>query len=266
METPSQVTMSGTSIYKQLREQDVRLLTLLPGSIGSGICIRLDLTPLIQDQPPKYQALSYTWGNPTLSQQLEVDLGHRTQLFPVTENLYIALRNLRHNTVTRLLWVDAVCINQGDVEERRQQVKRMADIYRLAEKVIVWLGPETDGSALALEALDSLASKISVDWNELTIKAESAEDVGTDWLDRNIYAPFNDETYFALVSLLNRPWFGRLWIWQEVFLAGERAEVTCGDKTLAWKAFRKAIFCLFRRRKPGRIPGFYPSHIKSLAD
>lgn len=89
--------------------------------------------------------------------------------------------------------------------ERYQQVKRMADIYSLAEKVIVWLGPEADGSSLALEALDPPASKISVDWNYYTNSLASVEDVGTDWLDLDLYTPFNDETYFHLVSLLNHP-------------------------------------------------------------
>ncbi|KAL8942667.1 MAG: hypothetical protein Q9216_001521 [Gyalolechia sp. 2 TL-2023] len=259
MEDLTQMTVSDTSIYEQLTRQDIRLLTLLPGCLESSIRVRLDLKILDQKRPPQYEALSYTWGSPTLSHRLEVDLGHRTQILPITENLHIALRYLRHDTLARTLWVDAICINQGDIKERNQQVRRMAEIYTLAEKVIVWLGPDADGSSLAMEALDSLASKISVDWNHYSIRPASAQDLGSDWLDLDTHAPFSDQIYFALVSLLNRPWFGRLWIWQEVFLAGGRAEVLCGATTLTWEAFRKAILCFYRRRKPRTIPGFYPA-------
>ncbi|KAL9006165.1 MAG: hypothetical protein Q9188_001091 [Gyalolechia gomerana] len=143
----------------------------------------------------------------------------------------------------------------------------MADIYSLAEKVIVWLGPEADGSSLALEALDPLASKISVDWNHYTNSLASVEDVGTDWLDLDLYTPFHDEIYFALVYHLNRPWFGRIWFWQEAFLAGERAEVTRGGKTLGLEAFRKAILCLFSQTpKAQKDSWLLPSYFKNLAD
>lgn len=63
-------------------------------------------------------------------------------------------------------------------------------------------------------------------------------------------APFDDVFYTALVSLLHRPWFSRLWVLQEVFLAGSRAEVLCADKTMTWESFRKSIFCLNVHVKP----------------
>ena len=73
---------------------------------------------------------------------------------------------------------------------------------------------------------------------------------GTQWLDMKQRAPFDNLYYTALLSLLRRPWFGRLWVFQEVSLAGNRAEVRCGDKMMTWESFRKAVYCLYFRPNP----------------
>ena len=73
---------------------------------------------------------------------------------------------------------------------------------------------------------------------------------GTQWLGMKQLAPFDDIFYTAILSLLRRPWFGRLWVFQEVFLAGNRAEILCGDKAMTWESFRKAVYCLRLRVKP----------------
>ncbi|KAL8684828.1 MAG: hypothetical protein Q9218_008117, partial [Villophora microphyllina] len=170
-------------------------------------------------------------------------------------NLHTALKYLRHASQDRTLWADAICINQNDIEERNAQVARMADIYKSAAKVIVWLGPEADGSIKAMKALDSLASIIKVEWAHYTITQAGAGDPDPDWLDLGQKPPYDDETWTSLVCLLNRPWFGRLWIWQEVFLAQDRAELFCGCDGLRWQDFRKAILLLWRKRKPSKYPG-----------
>ncbi|KAI4111061.1 MAG: hypothetical protein LQ339_000789 [Xanthoria mediterranea] len=92
----------------------------------------------------------------------------------------------------------------------------MADIYRSAAKVIVWLGPEANNSKAAIEALKTLASKIHVDWNHYTLSAASEEDAESEWVDLKKKAPFDQETWSSIAWLLDRSWFSRLWIWQEV--------------------------------------------------
>ncbi|KAI4201529.1 MAG: hypothetical protein LQ350_003144 [Teloschistes chrysophthalmus] len=69
----------------------------------------------------------------------------------------------------QILWADAICINQDNVEERSAQVARMAAIFKLATKVVVWLGPEADGSIDAMRTLDSIGSMVKVDWDFLSI-------------------------------------------------------------------------------------------------
>ncbi|KAL8692430.1 MAG: hypothetical protein Q9224_003958, partial [Gallowayella concinna] len=245
------------STYTSLEQQHIRILTLLPGIFESAIIVRLCPVLLNNNDIPRYEALSYTWGSPRLNRNVFIDSEHDRQILPITENLYTALRHLRHPTVPRDIWADAICINQSDVRERNEQVARMADIYRSATKVLVWLGPEADGSTTAIENLVTIASKIKVDWTHYTITPARIEDGDSQWLDLERHAPFDDDTWQSIVQLLNRPWFTRLWIWQEVFLAGKGAQVVCGATFMTWEDFRKAILCLWRRRKPDRIQGLH---------
>ncbi|KAI4255204.1 MAG: hypothetical protein L6R42_006839 [Xanthoria sp. 1 TBL-2021] len=245
--------------YLPLNPQNIRFLTISPGPFGSDIHIRLSHAELEFNEPPIYEALSYTWGTNNLSHIVYLDTEDGQQSLPVTENLYTALQYLRDDSSPRKLWVDAVCINQRDDKERSQQVARMADIYRSAAKVIIWLGPEADNSTGAIQALKRLASKLDVDWTYYTISAASEEDIKSDWLDLTKHAPFDDQIWFSIVLLLNRSWFSRLWIWQEVFLAHNGAMIICGDDTILWEDFRKAIVSLYRRRKPDRVPDLHKS-------
>lgn len=80
----------------------------------------------------------YVWG----SSSLEVKITCADQYLLVTRNPAIALQNLRNTYEPRVLWADAISIDQADPVEQSSQVVVMSDIYRMATKVIVWLGPE----------------------------------------------------------------------------------------------------------------------------
>ena len=242
--------------YEPLPAQHIRLLTLLPGSFGDDIQVRLLPAKIGPHGSPRYHALSYVWGSIDMNHRVLVDLGSSQHGLAITRNLYIALQHLRHAASSRTMWVDAVCINQKDIEERNDQVARMGDIYKSAEEVIIWLGPAEDDSSLAMRSLEELASRFEVDWHSYTLTPATAPVADTIWLDLNHHAPFSEDIYRAINCFLDRPWFGRLWIWQEVLLAANRAYIVCGDETMAWMAFRKSILCLQRRRAPGYIEGF----------
>ena len=104
---------------------------------------------------PKYNALSYTWGKPELTHQIWVN----NAILPVTESLAVALRHLRQESEILILWVDAVCINQRDTDEKNHQVRQMAEVYRHAAQVFVWLGPAADESCKVIEYLRFIATK-----------------------------------------------------------------------------------------------------------
>jgi hypothetical protein len=100
-----------------------------------------------------FAALSYVWGDVEPAQIVYLNGLPRT----VTRNLATALRHLRDPHEFLWIWVDALCINQADLAERGQQVSQMGDIYRQAERVLVWLGPEADNSHLVWPLCDQIA-------------------------------------------------------------------------------------------------------------
>lgn len=240
--------------YLALDPEEIRILTVLPGTFGSEIHIELSHTELDVNNPPSYEALSYTWGSYDLSHLIQVDTQLGEESFAVTGNLHSALQHLRSKSSPRTLWVDAACINQRNDEERSQQVARMADIYRSAAKVLIWLGPAADNSAEALEALETLASKIHVDMGTLNVSAASEKDIESEWLDHTKPAPFDYQTWVSIGRVLDRSWFSRLWVWQEVSLAQNGAIVICGDNTMSWGNFCKAIASLVHRPNWNSIP------------
>jgi hypothetical protein len=99
-----------------------------PGGLLKGELIHGDL-----DQNPEYSALSYVWGDGTARTKIEYN-GCEAE---VTKNLAEALQHLRHEPESRYLWVDALCINQDNVEEKGHQVALMKDIYAYAGEVVV---------------------------------------------------------------------------------------------------------------------------------
>jgi hypothetical protein len=135
--------------YKPLWWLDeIRLIILEPGSSSDPIRCRLIHTELgLQD----YEALSYEWG--TSAKDLEISINGEP--IRVRRNLHSALWHIRTQR-ERLLWIDALCINQADVSERNHQVCLMGRIYSQAENVVVWLGPAANDSDLAMDALKQL--------------------------------------------------------------------------------------------------------------
>src|SRR4051794_38739048 len=110
----------------------IRVLVLSPGTPSTPITCSTTTVPLFSSPPPYYEALSYVWGSPLDPEHISFN-GHEG--FPVTRNLFIALKYLRFPDRERVLWVDALCINQKDVSERNEQVRLMGEVYGRASEV-----------------------------------------------------------------------------------------------------------------------------------
>ncbi|KAL7626356.1 hypothetical protein AAE478_003128 [Parahypoxylon ruwenzoriense] len=118
-------------------KKEIRLLCLEPASnINDEISGALTAAPL-SNSATKFEALSYTWGDSTETRTIRVNgkAGHA-----VTDNLYYALRRLRNRRSKRTVWIDAVCINQNDFNEKGNQVAMMGQIYSRASRVLIWMG------------------------------------------------------------------------------------------------------------------------------
>jgi hypothetical protein len=105
--------------------------------------ITLQLVSILEQTLPA--ALSHFWGGPKNRVPIEIE----GKFIHVIENCHAVLRALRHRTDTKLLWGDAICIEQGNAEEKGEKVALMGDIYQKAERAVAWLGPDSSEEGLA---------------------------------------------------------------------------------------------------------------------
>ncbi|TVY82093.1 Heterokaryon incompatibility protein 6 OR allele [Lachnellula suecica] len=239
----SELSMSRPYTYSILDEnkQEIRLLAILPGTFGTDIRVSLETKAFAQDSGLIFEALSYTWGSPTNPIEILVEGSSETATLKVTQNLAEALPYLRYEDRPRIVWIDAICVNQHDLAERSSQVKRMADIYSSASRVVVWLGPESDDSALGISCCEKVSSHITVDWNLQTISPRSEKDLN--WADKDQNPPFLESEIIALSNLFHRDWFSRLWIWQ-VHLA-PNIMVLCGSRSTSWATIQDTVGSIY---------------------
>jgi hypothetical protein len=231
-----------TYTYTPLDEeaQEIRLLTLLPGTFSSEIRLTLDITSFTKSHVTNFEAVSYTWGSTENPVNIFIGESGR-KILAVTRNLGEALPYFRYEDKPRVLWIDAICVDQQNLQERGHQVKRMADIFSRAKRVLVWLGPESDSSSLALHVFQEIAAHIEIDENTMALTATTDE---VHWLDFSLDWPFNGVELVSVSEFLHRPWFERLWIWQEVHLASGDIEVMAGGRKIAWNTLKLAVLCL----------------------
>ena len=134
--TPLHVLNSNAAkgIYCRLSEKDIRFIVLQAGELADPIKCTLTVGHL--DTLPSYEAVSYVWGSQCDPQEISLD----GVSFCITQNLFKVLIRLRSKTGDRLLWIDALAINQSDIEERNTQVHKMLTIYHSAKTVLAYIG------------------------------------------------------------------------------------------------------------------------------
>ena len=192
---------------------------------------------------PKYEALSYTWCTPLHPETAYIataDSSSPSTLL-IRQSLASALRHLRYPDRPRTMWIDAICINQSDVNERNEQVVRMAEIYRLAQRVVVWLGPDSASGSYAIRTLDFLGGQFVTTVDNVVLAAPDATE--RQW-DQQTALPYDRDTWVHISQLLDRDYFRRLWIIQEIRL-GKEVVLCCGESTVSWIRFSNAVHFLY---------------------
>jgi hypothetical protein len=210
----------------------IRLVRLEPGQASDPLVCELFQVSLRNDFLPPYEALSYVWGDPKATSTLCCAGRDLT----VTTNLETALFYLRDKDRSRILWIDAICINQQDLDERSRQVMLMRKIYQQAEDVIVWLGPELDGSKGAYYLIPQLAE---VAFTDLPVEKPSTAKTLPLLLKRLGLPDMESPNWASLNSLYRRQWFRRIWVFQEVAVA-RHVTVVCGHEKMSWDVFARA--------------------------
>jgi hypothetical protein len=210
-----------------------RLLRLLKGDKDPIQCQLLESTLApSEDVRVNYTALSYVWGS--VSRPCEIKINGRKII--VTKNVYLALRDLRYQEEDRLLWIDALCIDQENKEERGQQVQQMGSIYSKAEQVIIWLGEATYDTDYVMHYMKQL-EKESVRHTSRNQKITDKQWVSM-WLAvvHCLSAGQKDLLVEGFLSLLHRNWFKRVWIIQETANA-QAAKIVCGGNSISASIF-----------------------------
>lgn len=128
----------------------------------------------------------------------------------------------------------------------------MADIYSLAPRVVVWLGPRSPASTLALSTLNYLGQQVEVTKDYYYVRSPTA--TKSEWYSFKSELPYPIKAWFAILDLTKRTWFDRLWILQEVHLANPaHSLVQCGGVVVPWRYFRRALLCL-SEKQTGLVP------------
>ncbi|KAJ4362875.1 hypothetical protein N0V83_009992 [Neocucurbitaria cava] len=295
MTTPVDEERGRSGIYQRLDGRAIRLLSIKPGYWAEPIECELQISCL--DTAPAYEALSYCWGpegNPesmvcngvqmSITQSLADALKHMRRSpewdsvapWPESHPLhskgkaweaFATNRNERFGRSSGaegvLLWADAVCINQKDLEEQERQVEMMGEIYKRASKVMIWLGKE---DAQSLEPIGkprrdrvglvnrfylglygtmpiclsfiAQALKHADEGRNRLADMKPAEDSGHRNLAYGFPGPYAMEWEY-LRDLFDKRWFQRVWVVQEVVLASQ-AIALIGDWEIQWGEMGRA--------------------------
>jgi hypothetical protein len=209
--------MTNTFNYSALPDDSIRLLKISSNAAGDIFC---EVSNVIFTQAPLFYALSYAWGTDGATESILCN-GLAMQIKP---NLHDAIRTLFNPPISLDLsiWIDAVCINQHDDAEKAVQVSRMGDIYRKAHQVVAWLGPSGQDSDLAMDWFERLS--VALPRIEFPPLPREFGKYGLPEADDTIWP--------AIGYFFRRPWFGRLWAFQEAVLASDLLMI-CGRKTIS---------------------------------
>ncbi|OCK74060.1 HET-domain-containing protein [Lepidopterella palustris CBS 459.81] len=211
-------------------DEKTRLIILEPGEPEDDLQCHIKHVHSLQDQ--EYEALSYAWSEESKEHSI-VCSGRKLRL---TANLDAALRQLRFVDGVRVLWVDAICINQNDEAEKSRQVRIMQEIYANAKQVVVWLGSGTEQDDRALGCLKNISTRMGGEYASRFLarlgwyRARSGR-----IFSGGAHKPMiTDMEYEHLITLLRREWFCRTWIVQEV-ASSKSAIVYCGSQSILWE-------------------------------
>ncbi|KAF2159177.1 hypothetical protein M409DRAFT_30316 [Zasmidium cellare ATCC 36951] len=195
-------------IYEPLANasKQLRLLQFTPAHPGDEVGVEMSTWSL--SNAPPYMAVSYTWGDPEPK-----PIMISGQSVDVRWNCFYALYQARFHYPDGYVWIDSICINQDDPDEKAIQVSNMFDIYSNASMVLASLGEHGDDSKALLDGRSIEHSPKSGDHQLRTFRR--TEKFGS------------------------RPYWSRLWIVQELFAAKDKIEILCGSDKYDWAEVTK---------------------------
>lgn len=215
----------------------VRLLRLFKGFPTEPIRCEVFETNLHENGIVTYEALSYTWGSTTLPDSIKIqDIVEGSTVVEselrISTNLHTALRYLRTETKDRILWIDAVCIDQSNRREKGHQIEQMRSIYENAHQVLIWLGQSNERIDIIMDSMDRLHNEASENHAQWANPAKQLEIAGQIFRQHQVDTAGSlfQKQLDALEDLFSRSWFRRVWVIQEI-VSARAASVLCGSKS-----------------------------------
>ena len=203
-----------------------RLARLSSGNTDSIHCI---VEAFELEHAPEYDALSYEWGSADDMRTIMVN----GQSIEIRSNLHEFLLVLKQRSSLRWIWIDQLVINQQNVDERNHQVQLMAEIYSKAAEVLIWLGPAQDSDGWAI---DYIANHHHNGYIENALYQKYTGQPLMYIMPQEALMPPPEPLFSGICSFIEKPYWKRLWVVQEVFIAKSRI-ILCGNHCLSWKAF-----------------------------
>lgn len=256
-EKPTAPSIAGnTTFYTHLAGGQMRLLEICPGEYPEPVScslLRVDASgPNIS-----YVALSYCWGDGKEVERVQID----GQQFAISAHLYQGLRRMRSSRASQYIWVDAICINQADDDEKSQQVQQMGAIYDRAQRTIIWLGETGAQQPTCRRDKTGVCTRLELSAFEHPLAVPT--------MRRKFET---DETYSRQDASWMRVWWKRLWVIQEFAASRSDPLVLVGPHAISWDSFAELRWGkqsdrrpLFLRLRAGRTKD-YPFARQPLYD
>lgn len=238
------------SFYRNLNEgmKEIRLIHLYPGSLAEALACSMEYTPLQDDNHTRFECLSYCWGDQKSISVITVSCpvqrlttSHTAtveHLLPLGSSLYSAMRNLRPKSgPARVLWIDAICINQKDLNERSQQVGIMREIYSKADNVAIWLGDGDETTTKCIRTINTIGKRYE------SSTGKNIEEHSVAELHDPLFSDKGVNLFLDEWKIFEMPWFRRTWVIQEVFNA-KIATVHCGKEVMTWSMALRVNECI----------------------
>ncbi|CVK98658.1 related to heterokaryon incompatibility protein het-6 [Fusarium proliferatum] len=216
-------------VYEPIADMEFRLILISPSRrwnllefmlspTRSFSHSRLHLATFKRGDSPPYEAISHTWGSGSKSKEITLN----GKNMAVTQSVHDILLRRADYWKHRYIWIDSICIDQDNIEERNTQVSTMTEIYKNASRVIAWFGYANDASLAVRKLLEISTLLHAYEPDELLKKLLGR--MGPNWT----------ASWTALQRLFSQPWFSRVWIIQEVMVAQE-VHIIYGDQYFSWK-------------------------------
>jgi hypothetical protein len=242
IESPASILVNECEYQypNRLTSSNIRILHILPGQWGSIVECELEERSL--DNQGVEEVLSYVWGEPVFDKVIWID----GRSFGVTENLYSILCNLRRCDATRVIWIDAICINQSDLEEKTHQVRLMRDIFSKAQNTVIWLGCRATPWEMLWHPDPASDFKLAHQLGRYRFHAilEELLKIGTngDWKD------WDEDRFelsalliFCMTEIMADQWWERAWTVQEATLPPNEPMIYFEDVAFPYTALISAL-------------------------